>query len=69
MKKEDLRKVKISKHSDGSGEKIRDGLFHEWTEIGWIGDDNRTVAVKHGLIELQDGTMKVVLPACIKFED
>jgi hypothetical protein len=66
MKKEELRKVKISKHEDGSGEHITNGYFHKWIEETHVGDSG-LINENFALIEMEDGLIKGIRPYRIKF--
>lgn len=67
IRKEDLRKVKISKYDDGSGDHVTNGYFHEWakypadTESGYFQDT-------YALVELEeDGVVKNIRANRLKF--
>lgn len=62
-----LRKVKLSIHNDGSGSFNINGYFHEWGNVVVLGDNNESVPMKMGIIELEDGSIKMYDPYRIKF--
>ena len=66
MKKEELRKVKISKYEDGSGEHVTNGYFHKWIEETHDGDSG-LIKENFALIEMEDGLIKGIKPYRIKF--
>jgi hypothetical protein len=68
MKKEELRKVKITQYDDGSGDYVTNGYFHKWIEERREGDTG-IVCENYGLIELEDGIIKGFRPFRIKFVD
>lgn len=57
MQRRDLRKVKLSKYPDGSGEFVDNGYFHKWAEVAYETND-KTFPVTVALIEMEDGKMK-----------
>lgn len=67
-KKEDLRKIKITKYEDGSGDYVTNGYFHEWakypreTESGIFQDTS-------AIVELEDGTVRNFRANRLKFVD
>ena len=67
MKKEDRRRVEFKNdHETGYPHK---GFFHTYTEVGMQAEDNRTIIRQFALVEKEDGTMKVINPANMKFVD
>jgi hypothetical protein len=69
-KKEDLRKVKISKYDDGSGEHITNGYFHKWIEESEFSGEGQLLNRNFGLVELADsGDVKAIFPTRLKFVD
>ncbi len=70
MKKEDLRKVKISKHHDGSGDHVTNGYFHEWATYPYISDSGTVVPETYAIIEIEkDGLVRNIQPNRLKFVD
>lgn len=66
IKKEDLRKVKVSKYDDGSGEHNINGYFHEWgLTIVYL--DSKELQATCGIIELESGEVKMYSPKRLKF--
>ena len=57
MNREKLRKVKISRHEDGSGDFITNGYFHEWGKYPFV-CDNGTIQITTAIIELENGQVK-----------
>ena len=66
MKKEELRKVKISKYDNGSGDHITNGYFHKWIEESYVGEAG-LMNENYALIEMEDGKIKGIKPYRIKF--
>jgi len=70
IKKEDLRKVKISKYDDGSGEHITNGYFHKWIEESEFSGQGELLNRNFGLVELADnGVISTFFPTRLKFVD
>lgn len=65
---ENLRKAKITKHQDGSGEFATPVLFHKWGDKPLPLDNGLYVPNTVGIVELADGTIKEVYPNNIKFD-
>lgn len=66
--REDLRKVKISKYDDGSGDHITNGYFHEWQ----VQDEYSESGIKrnsYAIVEHEDGKVKTYPPYRVKFVD
>ncbi|HKK60984.1 MAG TPA: hypothetical protein VJ951_00400 [Bacteroidales bacterium] len=53
MKRDDLRKVKVS---GASGNK--EGWFHGWTNTIGLGSEGTEYTYKEGIVELGDGKLK-----------
>ena len=66
MKNEELRKVKITKYEDGSGDHVTNGYFHKWIEETHEGESG-LVKENYALIELEDGQVRGIRPFRIKF--
>lgn len=66
LKKEELRKVKIAKHSDGSGGYIINAYFHQFAQYPLF-TDNGTFQNTSAIVELEDGTVKSIQPSNVKF--
>jgi|GEM_PF-3137990 len=66
MKKEELRKVKISKYEDGSGEHVTNGYFHKWINETHVGDSG-LINENYALIEMEIGVVRAIRPYRIKF--
>lgn len=64
-----LRKVKLSTHADGSGSFNINGYFHEWGNVESFSEQNVSFPRKMGIIELEDGTIKMFDPFRIQFVD
>ena len=67
-KKADLRKVKITKYDDGSGDYVTNGYFHQWV----VQDSFTESGLKsnaYGLVELEDGKVRHYEPNRLKFVD
>jgi hypothetical protein len=68
IKKEDLRKVKISEYPDGSGDHITKGYFHEWAKYPYS-ENGSLVQDTAALIELENGKIGFYHPNRIIFID
>jgi hypothetical protein len=66
MEKNTLRKVKISKFDDGSGEYVTNGYFHTYGNRALATDDS-TIAVMVAYVELESGEVKMYTPNRLKF--
>ena len=66
MRKEDLRKVKISQYTDGSGDYVTNGYFHEWAKYPHTSESG-TVQDTYAIIEMEDGTVQNIIPIRLKF--
>jgi len=64
-----LRKVKLSIHADGSGSFDINGYFHEWGNVSDFSEQNGKFPKKMGIIELEDGSIKMYDPCRIQFVD
>ena len=64
-----LRKVKVSSHADGSGSFNINGYFHEWGNISDFSEQNGKFPIKVGIVEGEDGLIKLYTPNRIKFVD
>ena len=69
MKKEDLRKAKMTLHSDGSGDYTIDILFHGWGNLPIPQDNGIDIPATVAIVELQSGVIELVKPKRIKFID
>lgn len=67
-KKEDLRKVKITKHEDGSGDYITNGYFHEWAKYPQT-TESGTFQDTYAIVELEDGKVRNIRANRLKFVD
>jgi len=68
MKREKLRTVGVSKHSDGSGNYDTIAYFHKWTEISiFPSDHGERYSVPKAIIELEDGKIELYSPNRLKF--
>ncbi len=67
-KKDDLRKVKITKFDDGSGDYITNGYFHEWAKYPQ-NTENGTFQDTYAIIELEDGKVRNIRTNRLKFVD
>ena len=68
VRKEDLRKVKISKFPDGSGDHNTNGYFHEWGKFSEDGG-NGLFQITLGIVELEEGIVKNYPSHRLKFVD
>ena len=67
-KKQDLRKVKITRFDDGSGDHVINAYFHTWASYPKITD---SVALQDTLaiVELEDGQVQNIRAMRLKFVD
>jgi len=69
-KKDELRKIKITKFPDGSGGYIIDAYFHQWGTTNYQTEDGKDFPYTIGIIErAEDGRIEEVKPEIIKFVD
>ena len=69
MARENLRKVKLTKFDDGSGDHVIDGYFHRWGDRPTLKEDGDSYPTTYGIVELEDGTVKEIRAHRIKFVD
>lgn len=67
-KKEDLRKVKITKYDDGTGEHVTNAYFHTWASYP-IYTDSGALQDSLAIVELEDGIVQNVRANRLKFVD
>lgn len=67
MKKEDLRRIKITSSFEGKDEPLLDALFHAWG-ITTVDSINGDIAITVGIVEI-NGNIKLIKPTGIKFLD
>jgi hypothetical protein len=67
-KKEDLRKVKITKYEDGYGDYVSNGYFHEWAKYPFTSESG-TFQDTYAIVEMEDGTVKNLRANRLKFVD
>ena len=65
-----LRKVKYATNGEMASEKVftESGLFHQWGVESSCGPDENGVMDSVAIVELPDGTIKLILAHLIKFE-
>jgi hypothetical protein len=68
VNKEDLRKVKITKYDDGTGDYLKNGYFHRWAEFPYE-TEKGTVQNTLAIVELEDGSIRNYKSICLKFID
>lgn len=62
-----LRKAKLTKFEDGSGDYTINCWFHQWGTTPIHTDNGGTITQTCGIIELEDGTVQKVQPNRIRF--